>query len=161
MEYLEAPDYLDSDPMPAVFLAGGITGCPDWQAEMRELLEPLPEGIMYNPRRKDFDMDDPDATPVQIKWEFDHLWKSDVVIFWFCKETVQPIVLLELGERLAHVRLFKESDMSPAPKLLIGIEPGYEREQDVIEQYKLACEEEPVISRTLQDLVDRFKNLDF
>ena len=39
--YYESP--ADYDPMeitirPAVFLAGGITGCPDWQAQARRLI---------------------------------------------------------------------------------------------------------------------------
>ena len=44
-EYLEAINPIEVDTpgydLPSIFLAGGITGCPDWQAEMRVMLDPL------------------------------------------------------------------------------------------------------------------------
>jgi hypothetical protein len=36
--------------LPAVFLAGGITGCPDWQAELVRMLADVPVALL-NPRR--------------------------------------------------------------------------------------------------------------
>jgi hypothetical protein len=48
-QYVECPDEFDGDG-PGLFLAGGITGCPDWQSEVRNLIEPS-EWTLLNPRR--------------------------------------------------------------------------------------------------------------
>ena len=39
--------------------------------------------MKYNPRRKDFPINDPIASEEQITWEFEHLKNSDIIIFWF------------------------------------------------------------------------------
>lgn len=108
-----------------LFLAGGITGCPDWQQEVLCRLEPFDIDI-FNPRRKDFDINDIDASRVQIEWEFNMLDRADAILFWFCKETVQPIVLFELG---SHLRSSKQ--------LFVGVHPLYPRAQDVTIQTRL------------------------
>ena len=109
---------------PAVFLAGGITGCPDWQAEARRELDALPIAIL-NPRMADFPIHDPGAAPAQIAWEFEHLRRADVVLFWFPDSgpVVQPIVLYELG---AHAAAGKP--------IAVGCDPGYARRVDVVLQ---------------------------
>lgn len=111
---------------PTLFLAGGITGCPDWQAKLCDLLrdERL---VVFNPRRADFDVTDPNAAATQIRWEHDHLRAADAISFWFSAATIQPIVLYELGAW----------SMTDKP-LFIGIEPGYPRWQDVTIQTSLA-----------------------
>jgi hypothetical protein len=163
MNYVEAPNYDLIDTYPLVFLGGGITGCPDWQKILVDLLKDVDIGTLANPRRENFDITDKTQTPIQIKWEFDHLWLSDIIIFWFCKETIQPIVLLELGARLGQCYLNKHEyygNLKPTPPVLvIGIEEGYSREQDVIAQTTLAMGVEPVISRTLEDVAIRVKTL--
>ena len=157
MDYLEAPEYLDYYPSPSIFLGGGITGCPDWQTKLVDLLKDESNGILMNPRRKNFDIKNPNVTQEQITWEFKHLWEAECVVFWFCKETIQPIVLLELGARLAHHYLAKDSRELTVPKILIGIEKGYPREQDVIVQTELAFGATPVISDSLEHLAGRIK----
>jgi len=109
---------------PAVFLAGGITGCPDWQAEARRELDPLPIAIL-NPRMADFPIRDPSAAAAQIAWEFRHLRRADVILFWFPDSgpVVQPIVLYELG---AHATAGKP--------IAVGCDPGYARRVDVVLQ---------------------------
>ena len=70
MKYIEAPDLtIDVVNMPTVFLAGGITGCSDWQQEMVELLADT-EYLLANPRRKNFPIGNPEAAEEQIKWEW-------------------------------------------------------------------------------------------
>ncbi|MET8704294.1 nucleoside 2-deoxyribosyltransferase domain-containing protein [Kitasatospora sp. NPDC004723] len=128
--YFEAPDYYvpaAGDPR-AVFLAGGITGCWDWQAVLAEEL--LAEGlVVLNPRRADFPIGDPSAAPAQIAWEHHHLHLPAVVTaFWFAAETVQPIALLELGAALDN----------PARRIALGAHPHYPRRLDVVEQARLA-----------------------
>jgi len=140
MIYVEAPNTVVSDKK-SIFFAGGITGCPDWQKELLEKIKDL-DLIVYNPRRKNFPIDDPSASQVQIKWEFDHLRKASMISFWFCKETMCPIVLYELGAW----------SMTPIP-IIIGIEPGYERKQDVEIQTKLVRPDVKIVS-SLNELSD-------
>lgn len=126
MKYIEAINEFEPDDkngfkdgMPSIFLAGGISDCPDWQKEIASQLKDE-NVILLNPRREDFPMDDPNASFHQIKWEYDHLRKATAVIFWFPKETMCPIVLFELGTWI----------VSKKP-ILIGMDREYERKQDV------------------------------
>lgn len=124
-----------------VFIAGGITNCPDWQSELIQKIqdyfvveeynysEPIDNITLYNPRRENFPIDDPNASEVQISWEYKHLKESDIIIFWFSKGSLNPIVLYELG-RWGNSQLKNK-------KIIIGIDPEYERKQDVIVQSKL------------------------
>jgi hypothetical protein len=57
---------------------------------------------------------------VQIKWEFDHLKESDIIMFWFPKETVCPVTLFELGK-------WAMSDTD----VIVGCHPEYIRKFDV------------------------------
>lgn len=131
MNYVEATNQPHPDaPRPYVFVAGGITDCPDWQTELRSLLEDL-DFTLLNPRRADFPIDDPKAAREQISWEHEWLWKSDIISFWFCANTLNPIVLYELGSHLSRA-----SSGLPV-EIIVGIEPGYERTQDVMIQTEL------------------------
>src|SRR5262249_22968491 len=114
-------DYLP-DRTPSVFLAGGITNCPDWQAEMTTHLQDEPVTLL-NPRRCNFPIGAPDAAPKQIAWEHRHLRLADAVLFWFPCETLCPIVLYELGAW----------SMTDKP-LFVGAHPAYERLHDVVVQ---------------------------
>jgi hypothetical protein len=121
MQYVEAPNNWERLPgQPSVFLAGGITGCPDWQNRIARSLA-LTNYAVLNPRRRPFPMGDPSATEQQITWEFRHLRKADVIAFWFCKETIQPIALFELGA------WSQQKD----PAVIVGVEPGYPRQVDI------------------------------
>jgi hypothetical protein len=120
MQYIEAPNAFDGLKK-SLFIAGSITGCPDWQKDMVQLIANIGINItVLNPRRAKFPMDDPNAAFQQIKWEFDMLRKADMISFWFSKDSMGPIVLYELG---AHL-------MTNKP-IVIGIEKGYPRQQDV------------------------------
>ncbi len=125
--YFEAPHEYDGA-APAVFLAGGITGCPDWQAEAHRLLGDLPIAVL-NPRREDFPIHDPSAGPAQIEWEYRHLRHAHAVLFWFpaSGDITQPIALYELG---AHATAGKP--------LAVGCDPNYVRRGDVLHQLGLA-----------------------
>jgi hypothetical protein len=124
--YVEAPDDY-TGPLPVVFLAGGITGCPDWQREAVDELADVSAAVC-NPRRADFPIDDPAAAPAQIEWEYRHLARAAVVLFWFpAGESPQPIALYELGFHAATGKV-----------LAVGADPGYLRRHDVVEQLRLA-----------------------
>ena len=119
MKYTEAISKIQDDDYTKLFLAGGITNCPDWQQEMRRLLEATDLELL-NPRRADFPIGDPNAAMQQITWEHDALRAADEIQFWFPKETLCPIVLYELGAW----------SMMDKP-IFVGIDPGYARTQDV------------------------------
>ena len=102
---------------------------------------------VLNPRREKFPIDDLNAAPEQIKWEFEHLRKADLISFWFCKETIQPIALFELG---AWSR-------SKKPPIVIGVESGYVRELDIHIQMSLLGH---YVAASLDELADLIKDIE-
>lgn len=128
-----------------LFLAGGITGCPDWQEDARQLLAARDindELIICNPRRRDFPIHDPGAAHDQIGWERIHLAYADAILFWFCAETIQPIVLYELGAWSATSK-----------PIFVGVHPAYPRRQDVLIQTGMA-RPEVTVRDSLDAVVD-------
>lgn len=126
MQYVEAPDTWDGRGR-ALFLAGGISGCPDWQAEAAAELADTAL-VLLNPRRAAFALSDPAAAEQQIVWEHGHLRAAHAILFWFPCETLCPITLYELGAW----------SMDPAKPLFVGTHPDYQRRQDVVIQTRLA-----------------------
>ncbi|WP_189450156.1 nucleoside 2-deoxyribosyltransferase domain-containing protein [Streptomyces abikoensis] len=93
--YVRSPHPYDGSG-PAVFLAGGITSCPDWQT--RAALQLRSAGVtarILNPWRADFSEGNPVAAREQIAWEHEHLHRADAVLF--CAESIQPIALVRTG----------------------------------------------------------------
>jgi len=134
MKYVEAPGDLKNLEHPLVFLAGGITNCEDWQAKVRkELTGPgTPNGTLLNPRRLSFPMNNPDAAEEQILWEQQALWMSDVISIWFAGgPSVQPIVMFEFGCHMGRYCIG-----GGPTKLIVSVDPGYKRKQDVYLQTK-------------------------
>jgi len=132
-----------------LFLAGSITNCPDWQAEVIEKLKDVENLTIFNPRRANFPIGDPEAAEAQIIWEYNHLKESDGVSFWFDSGSLGPITLYELG---------KWGNSSDYKSLIIGIHPEYKRKQDVEIQTKLSRPNiNPVYS--LDKLVESIKSL--
>ena len=136
--YVEAPNEYDG-PGPSVFLAGGITGTFDWQADIVARLADLPL-MLLNPRRRNFPIDDPSAARGQIEWEYRHLRRASAVLFWFPSETLCPIALFELGART----------LVPHQPLFVGTHPDYQRRLDVQIQLRLARPEVTVTSTTTE-----------
>lgn len=134
MIYIEAPArYRRSDGHgPSIFLAGGITGCPDWQAQARELLATTPV-VVLNPRRAHRVRPDGDVLAQQVAWEYHDLHRADLTLFWFpaCdpRVTVQPITLLELGTAIAEARL-------RGRRIVVGADAGYPRRPDLEQQLR-------------------------
>lgn len=118
---------------PMLFVAGGITGAPNWQPEYLEMLKDV-DGLAFNPRRPEFDVRDPNNAIVQIEWEAKYLAVANAISFWFPKETLCPITLYELGRWTAEVLCRG----SATKKLFIGVHPEYARRDDVEIQTKLA-----------------------
>ncbi len=131
---------------PHVFLAGGIGNCDDWQQRLIMLLEQYSacEIVILNPRREiPIKMNGPEARE-QTTWEFQALKRCEIFSMWFTNETVQPICLYELGR---HATLLHDTPQN----ILVGIQPGYEREFDVRTQLELI---NPKISRRISDNLD-------
>lgn len=124
--YFEPPNYWNGT-APSVFLAGGISSCPNWQDTARRILQP--HAVILNPRRP-FTWNPPSADE-QMRWEYDHLRRASVVLFWFPKpdaeHVVQPIAFFELGYHLAARTL-----------LTVGADPGFTRHHDVVVQTRMA-----------------------
>lgn len=124
MHVIEAPQEYQGH-APAVFLAGGISDTENWQREIIHALRDT-AGVLLNPRRAEFPMDDPDAGRVQIEWEHRHLRRAGLVAFWFPPQTLCPIALFELG-------LCVESGIP----LAVGTHPDYARRFDIEVQMRL------------------------
>jgi nucleoside 2-deoxyribosyltransferase-like protein len=142
MKYFEAlNEYEKLSGERSIFLAGGIIGCGDWQTEMADRLSDT-DLVVLNPKRNNFPSPeaDPYATTVQIKWEFDHLRKADMILFWFPKEGQCMTSLFELGA-------WSKSDKP----LFVGIELGYVKRSGMIRQLALVRPDMPVVSN-LEDL---------
>jgi hypothetical protein len=130
--YVEAPQrYSREDP--SLFLAGGISGCPDWQREMVSLLAPL-EITVLNPRRARWTLLDDEAAVEQIEWEHRHLEQATALLFWFPAETLCPIALFELG-----------SWSRSRKPLFVGTHERYARRLDIDVQLRLARPEITVV----------------
>jgi hypothetical protein len=143
MRYIEAPQTYDGDEA-SLFLAGGITGCPNWQSEVVTKLQDLPL-IIYNPRRSNFPQH-VDAAKEQIAWEYSHLRKATAISFWFPKESLNPIVLYELG-----------AWCMTSKTLFLGVHPDYQRVQDVVIQTALVRPDISIV-QTLEELIQNIRS---
>lgn len=88
-----------------VFLAGGITNCPNWQEnvinELRSSKDDLENLVIMNPRRENFPIEDPNASKQQIAWEFCGLEACDIFSMYYCDgPSDQPICMYELGRNI-------------------------------------------------------------
>lgn len=167
MGYVEAPnDAVEEISRPYVFLGGGISNCPNWQTEVHDKLSMLlANGTIINPRRAKFDELSKENERLQVGWEHSWLWRADILTFWFCKETLCPITLHELGAQLGRAKIarmsskeFKSGDLTithniVVPQLIVGIEPGYQRADNVELQIDHACPGVVPIVRSIDQMV--------
>ena len=99
---------------------------------------------IFNPRRKDFDINSIDVEEIQIVWEFKHLRDADIIVFWFPKGGLCQITLYELG---------RWGNSSTRP-IIIGVEPGFSRIRDIKYQTMLS-RQDVTIYDDFEDFVDR------
>ena len=83
------------------------------------------------PRRAGGLEKDGNAAAEQIAWEYEAMRRNSLTSFYFTRDTVQPIVLLELGKHLAK----------PWGNQITACELGYERAFDVYTQTSLSLED--------------------
>ena len=133
----------------SLFIAGGITGCPDWQSDVIEELqeEDYDDLIVYNPRRDKFDVNDKWVAKRQIEWEYNYLSESIAIMWWFPKESVCPIALYELGKWADNFNT----------EAFVGVHEEYPRRLDVEEQLKHSVVETN-IRYSLEGLMKDVKN---
>ena len=108
----------------SLFLAGGISGCVDWQSVAVDLFRSLETRVvLLDPRR----VVPPTAREArgQITWEFRNLRRADAILFWFPRETVCPIVLYELGAwAMTDKSMFVGTDLAYSRRVDVGDDLG-------------------------------------
>lgn len=113
-----------------VFLAGSIEMgvAYDWQSELSTDLETIPDLMVLNPRRKEWDnswkqdIKNPKFRE-QVDWELDGIKMADTCIFYLDPKTKSPITLMELGKYSEMIRLEK--------KMIICCPEGFYRKGNV------------------------------
>ena len=113
----------------SVFLAGTIDNGDSLNWQDKTITELINLGIaninIYNPRREHWpSKDQHQETEYQIKWEQEHLDKSDLIVMVLLDESKSPISLLEMG-------LYAESK-----KLIVFCTPNFYRWNNV----RFTCE---------------------
>lgn len=153
MKVITAPESYGVQPGEiSVFLAGGICKCPEWQDAVINKLESsvTHDLVVFNPRRKNFPIDDKSASYQQIGWEFDNLQRADIFSMYFCEsESDQPICMYELGRNILHMQLSHPTDWEH--RIVISVEAGYKRKQDVIMQVFLAAGDKVMVNTNLMN----------
>ena len=151
MKYIEAPiKHKGKSGIPTLFLGGGISNCKDWQSKLVEKLKDYNVTI-YNPRRKDFDINNPKVSEEQIKWEHKYLHESNILVFYFAQETLCPITLFELGAALER-NIYTTTKQD----IIVYCEPEYSRKFDVELQIKLAMKNAKALSLNACDIPDDY-----
>jgi len=157
MRILQSPNELSRDchDYDTIFLAGGISNCPDWQSDVIRMLDDKLERhdiLVINPRRiGDLARDTNDAVE-QIKWEIAYIKYTMYFLFWFPEETVCPITLFELG-KIAQMLSNEQSDYNGTDYISIGIHPNYSRKLDIETQLPYILPDIQ-FQYSLEDLVD-------
>lgn len=123
------------------FLAGGITNCKEWQNAVLNKLNEFEIDdnlIIFNPRRKNFPINDPTASFDQIRWEFDYLEQCDIFSMYFDGPTQsdQPICFYELGRNLERMKTKFPENWDK--RIIITVNYQFKRTSDVIIQTMLA-----------------------
>lgn len=135
--------YIPSENDIKIFLAGGITNCHNWQNDViLELTEynNTEHLVIFNPRRENFPIHDPNASLEQITWEYKMLEQMDILSMYFANgDSDQPISLYELGRNILRMQMRFPTDWEK--RIIISCESEYKRKQDVIIQTGLATNE--------------------
>lgn len=134
-----------------LYLAGGVAGCPDWQAEVIKALEKTSLTI-FNPRRQTLLANMPELVQSQREWEFGNITATRAVMFWFPKESLCPTTNFELGIIVAQ-QLW-DFDTAPA---YVGIHPEHPRRSDILAQLTMTAPR-LVVADSVKGVVQQVKN---
>ena len=121
-----------------IFLAGGITKCPDWQQQVIDLIDKnAPDFVrdrivLFNPRRKYFDIKKKAESKRQVEWEFKYLEMCDIFTMYFCdSESVQPICMYELGRYITRMQMKYPFRAYWEDRIVVASSAKYSRYTDV------------------------------
>ena len=93
--------------------------------------------VLFNPRRDNFPIHDKFVARQQISWEFDMIEKCNIFSMYFSSgESDQPICMYELGRNILRMQMKYPADWQD--RIIISVEDGYRRKQDVLIQTELA-----------------------
>jgi len=151
MKTITAPKkYKNKIGIPSLFLGGGISACKLWQDKLIQEMTDYNVTI-YNPRRNNFDINNPKVSKEQIKWEHKYLHEANILVFYFAQETLCPITLFELGAALERniYTTYKQD-------IIVYCEPEYSRKFDVELQIKLAMKNAKALSLNACDITDDY-----
>lgn len=128
MQIVTAPEQFENYSGPTIFLAGAITGAPNWQPQAAQLLQPA-FATIFNPRRATrFKQPDEagylESYRQQVEWEHAHLLAADIVLFWMPKEAEAITTRFELGWWFGKHFFGNTVLQSATPRFVVGIEPG-------------------------------------
>lgn len=162
MRVITAPEkYIRHPNDITVFLAGGITNCWEWQDKVIELLNEknLDNLVIFNPRRKNFPINDTNAAEEQIMWEFNMLEQCNIFSMYFCAgESDQPICMYELGRNICRMQMRFPKPDDWLDRIIITTEDGYKRKHDVYMQSALATNIVYTIYKDTEDHADEIVN---
>jgi hypothetical protein len=160
MKVITAPNIYNVEPDEvSVFLAGGITNCPDWQKDIINKLQTdytnLDDKlVIFNPRRENFPIGDKSASYKQIEWEFNCLEKADIFSMYFTSGiSDQPICMYELGRYISRMQAKYPVDWKY--RIIISVEDGYKRKEDVLIQTHLACGADLFVNAQISDIINK------
>ena len=143
----------------SVFLAGGITNCPNWQKEVIDIIANkytinAMDIVIFNPRRDNFPIGDKTAAYKQIQWEFDALERCDIFSMYFSSgESDQPICMYELGRNIMRMQMRFPGDWEE--RIVISVEDGYRRKQDVLIQTELATNNKIYVNTQISESINK------
>lgn len=135
MKVFTAPEVPHGHLTNTLFLAGSIEmgKAENWQQLVIDELQSKDiAGVVYNPRRKDWDASWAAGSPemkAQINWELDQLEDAQTIFFYFQGDTLSPISLLELGMAVA----WSQRPPRSRPKVIVVVEPDFWRRTNILE----------------------------
>ena len=146
------------------FLAGGITNCSEWQNEIiKGLNEKLKDDyeecrlVLFNPRRENFPINDPNAALEQINWEFEYLEKCQIFSMFFdgTAKSDQPICFYELGRNIERMKQKFPKDWWM--RIIVSVNSNFKRSNDVIIQTSLTTNNKVKVnvSNSSDDLIQK------
>jgi len=139
----------------ALYLAGGMSNCPNWQKEFTQHFENLKDDCqtmmrcfwlnnltIINPRRNNYDPTKKSEVKKQTMWEYSHIKSSDAMVFYFPEESICSSALLQYGKCLASNK-----------KIFLGIDESYTKLLDLYTITRLERPDQP-INYSLKDLIE-------
>lgn len=167
VKVITAPDVYTPDPEKQelkIFLAGGITNCPNWQQKVIENIKFNHDYedkdynvILFNPRRELFDINNKEAVSEQIAWEFMYLELCDLFTMYFADgPSDQPICMYELGRNIARIQA--KFPCGWKNMIIVSSETEYKRYNDVYWQLYYATVDEVSLHNCLDNHIKAINN---